>query len=77
MKATLEFNLPDDRSEHELAIAGPKLLSVLWELDQWLRARVKYEDHKFATPDEALEAARAQLREGCLNQGIDLDALGN
>jgi hypothetical protein len=42
MKATLEFNLPDDNQEFELATKGLKFWSILWELDQELRAKTKY-----------------------------------
>jgi hypothetical protein len=42
MKATLEFNLPEDHIEFELAVNGPKMHSVLWEMDQWLRQQYKY-----------------------------------
>ncbi len=42
MKAILEFNLPDDQVEFDLANNGRKFWSVLWELDQDLRAKTKY-----------------------------------
>jgi hypothetical protein len=42
MKAILEFNLPDDQQEFDLANSGLKFWSVLWELDQELRAKTKY-----------------------------------
>ena len=42
MKAILEFNLPDDQQEFDLANSGLKFWSVLWELDQDLRAKTKY-----------------------------------
>ena len=42
MKAILEFNLPDDQSDFELATNGYKWSVVAWELDQWLRSQIKY-----------------------------------
>jgi hypothetical protein len=42
MKATLEFNLPDDQQEYELANSALGFWNVLWELDQELRAKTKY-----------------------------------
>jgi hypothetical protein len=42
MKAKLEFNLPDDEHEFQMAIQGASMHSVLWEMDQWLRAQYKY-----------------------------------
>ena len=42
MKAILEFNLPDDQQEYELANSGLAFWHVLWELEQELRAKTKY-----------------------------------
>jgi hypothetical protein len=44
MKATLEFNLPEDQAEHYCAIKGADMLNVLWELKAELRAMLKYGD---------------------------------
>jgi hypothetical protein len=43
MKATLEYNLPEDKVEFDCAIDGVKWMSAMWELDQWLRNQLKYE----------------------------------
>ena len=42
MKATLEFNLPDEQAEHYCAIKGADMLNVLWELKAELRSMLKY-----------------------------------
>ena len=42
MKAILEFNLPDDQQDFEMASNAMKFWSVLYELDQDLRAKTKY-----------------------------------
>jgi hypothetical protein len=42
MKATLEFNLPEDQAEHYCAIKGADMLNVLWELKTELRSMLKY-----------------------------------
>jgi hypothetical protein len=42
MKAILEFNLPDDQQDFEMASNALKFWSVLYELDQDLRAKTKY-----------------------------------
>ncbi len=44
MKAILEFQLPEEASEHRSALDGGKWAAVCWELDQWLRSLAKYED---------------------------------
>lgn len=55
----LEF---DSRSDFLLAVHGEDFWLVLWNLDEWLRARVKY-GHDYKTATEALEGARGRLRE--------------
>lgn len=45
MKATLEFNLPEERYEHVLAINAGALLSALSEIRQAIRSILKYEEH--------------------------------
>ena len=67
MKATLEFNLPDDNQDFELATKASKLYCTLWEMDQWLRGETKYKDN------EQLDQVRDKLRELMAGNGIDLD----
>lgn len=42
MKATLEFKLPEDQEEFEIASNANKYKYILSELDQLLRRRTKY-----------------------------------
>lgn len=44
MKATLEFNLPEENEEHKDAINGSLWKSVVWDIDQHLRSKIKYAD---------------------------------
>jgi hypothetical protein len=44
MKATLEFNLPEETEEFETASNGWRYKSILCELDNHLRSKVKYEN---------------------------------
>jgi hypothetical protein len=44
MKATIEFNLPDEQAEHYCAIKGQDMLNVLFELKSELRSMLKYGD---------------------------------
>jgi hypothetical protein len=46
MKATLEFNLPEDEAEFYCANKGTAMLNVLWELKQELRSLRKYAELK-------------------------------
>ena len=44
MKAILEFNLPEDQPEFNTAIKGSDWKHVCWEMEQYLRKEIKYND---------------------------------
>jgi len=48
-KLTLEFNLPEERSEADLALSAGKLNSIIYDWEQQLRAIVKYGDSKLTS----------------------------
>jgi hypothetical protein len=75
MKAILEFNLPEDHIEFEMATNGSKMHSVLWEMDQWLRAQYKYMSDAEYSEDkyETFEKCRDQLREIMFENGIKFE----
>jgi hypothetical protein len=74
MKAVLKFDMTDydDKLEFEIAVNGKNFLATLWELDQYLRGRLKYED----LPEivyKALEETREHLHEELSHNGASLD----
>jgi len=75
MKAILEFNLPEDQPDFDLAVNGAKAQSTLWEFDQWLRAQYKYMSDEEYSEDkyETYEKCREQLREIMFENGLKLD----
>lgn len=75
MKATLEFNLPEDQSDFDLAVNGAKAQVALWEMDQWLRSQYKYMSDAEYSEDkyETYEKCREQLREIMLEYGLKFD----
>ncbi len=71
MKAILEFNLPEENHEFANATQGSKMRSVLWELDQWMRAKLKFED----LPDgqyDGIKQTRDQLQILLQDENIDI-----
>jgi len=44
MKAVLEFNLPEEVTEHLQALQGAKWEHVAWDMDNYLRDIVKYSE---------------------------------
>jgi hypothetical protein len=75
MKATLEFNLPEDQSDFDLAANGAKGQSALWEMDQWLRSQYKYMPDEEYNKDryETYEECREKLREIMFENGLKFD----
>lgn len=73
MKAILEFNLPEEQSDHRLAIDGYKYNLVIWKYEnEVLRKWLKY-GHKFKTANEALTAARKELWDLMDEYGLKMD----
>ena len=50
MKATLEFNLPEEREEFKSASDGWKWQSVVWDFDQMLRGKIKHGNQEELVP---------------------------
>ena len=75
MKAKLIFNLPEEQPEFEMATNGSKMHSVLWEMDQWLRAQYKYmPDNEYSEDKyETYEKCREQLRELMFENGVKFE----
>lgn len=48
MKAILEFNLPEEREEFELASNAAQYSIVLDDLDEFLRRKLKYESETYS-----------------------------
>jgi hypothetical protein len=75
MEAILKFNLPEDHTEFEMATKGSDMHSVLWEMDQWLRAQYKYmsDDEYSKDKHETFEKCRDQLREIMFENGVKFE----
>lgn len=71
MKATLEYNLPEDQNYFEDAANGYKYKHILAELDQQLRSFIKY-GNQFKTVGEALEHIRLELHNHLKEAKIDI-----
>ena len=67
MKATLEFNLPDDQEDFNHATNGFNYYMALVEMDQWLRAEYKYNDK------EEMYEVREKLRQIIFENNVKID----
>jgi hypothetical protein len=73
VKAILEYELPEDQIEFDLATSASKIHSVLWDLDQWLRSKTKYAPDGTSEGElKAYYACRDQLRELINENNINL-----
>jgi len=71
MKAILEFDLPEDINEYKLANNASAMYSILWDHDQWLRSKIKYEELS-DDQHQAYQECRKKLRELLIENNIDL-----
>jgi hypothetical protein len=71
MKGILEFNLPDEALEWDMAVNAGKLYWMLWDMDQWLRSNTKYAPDDMSDDTyKAFEQCREKLREMMVESGI-------
>lgn len=78
-KAILEFDLnePDDVTTHKRVMKALDMAIVLWDMDQYLRAQIKYNDNLTSEAYDVLDKTREQLREFMNQHNVDLDELLN
>ena len=78
MKATLEFNLPEDQQEFNFATKGSNWWNVCWDMDQWLRTQYKYMPDAEYSEDKynAYYEARLKLNEIINENGVNLEDVG-
>jgi hypothetical protein len=72
MKAILEFQLPEDQPEFNNAIKGGDWKHVCWQMDQYLRKRIKYDESLSEEQLRVYEGVREELY-GFMNENkVDL-----
>ena len=80
MKAVLEFDLndPDDRIEHKRCVNSLELALCLWNMDEFLRTKMKYESDPMSQEVyDTYELIREKLMEICQEKNISIDELVN
>lgn len=70
--ATLAFNLPEEDSEHRLAVDAWKWKSVVSEMTEEFR-RVCKNGHNFKSADEAIDGMKASLWAKINKENLSLD----
>ena len=67
MKATLEYNLPEDRDDFNYANNGFNYYMALVEMDEWLRSEYKYNGK------EEMYEVREKLNEIILSNNVKIE----
>lgn len=72
MKATFEFNLPEDQREYEVMNQASKMQSFLWDFSQQLRSWYKYH-HDFKDANDALNQIRDEFYRLLNDHEVNID----
>ena len=72
MEAILKFDLPDDKIEFEAATKSMDWAILAWDIEQYIRNRLKYQSEKLDTSSakEELEILRNELRDLMEESGL-------
>jgi hypothetical protein len=73
MKATLEFNLPDDQVDFNDAVNGQRWRLMVWNFDQYLRSELKYNDKLSEEQYKVYEQVRDTLWQKMNEDNLSLD----
>jgi len=74
MKAILEFDLPDDKEQFDVASKAMDWAILAWDIDQSVRSLLKYHPEKYETGQQALEHIREQLHDFMEERGLQFPA---
>lgn len=72
MKATFEFDLPEDKHEYDVMNQAPKMQRFLWEFSEQLRAWEKY-GHEFKDSRDAVVKIREEFYRLLNNYEVNID----
>lgn len=72
MKVTLEFILPDDQREYDVANQANKMQSLLWDFSQQLRSWRKY-GNTFKDAGDALDKITTDFHGLVNHHGVNID----
>jgi hypothetical protein len=73
MKATLEFELPQDAFEHQTAIDGWKWRMIVNDISENLRTDLKYNNNLHHEAAKNLESLRSFIFQRMTEENISLD----
>jgi hypothetical protein len=74
MKAILEFNLPEDSEEFNVASKSMEWAILAWDIDQMIRSLLKYHPDEYKTGEQALEHVREEIYNIMEEKGLQFPA---
>ena len=69
----LKFN-EDELEDARTALDGWKWKMAMWDLDQWLRGEIKYNEKLSAETDVAYQAVRDKIREILNDDNLNIES---
>ena len=77
MKAILEFNLPEDEEEFNVASKAMDWSLLAWDLDQMIRSLLKYHPEEYETGEKALDHVREEIHNIMEEKGLQFPGQRN
>ena len=63
----------DEFDDARTALDGQKWKGAMWDLDQWLRSEIKYNEKLSAETDRAYQAVRDKIREILNDDNLNIE----
>lgn len=64
----------DEFDDARTALDGYKWKGAMWDLDQWLRSEIKYNEKLSAETDRAYQAVRDKIREILDDDNLNIES---
>ena len=69
----LKFDSVEEADDARMALDGWKWKNAMWQLDQYLRAELKYNEKISAETDKAYENIRQKIRELLSDDNLNIE----
>ena len=64
MRATLEFELPEDHENYRQSADGMNWPLAMWDIEQFIRSEIKYQEEKYSEGEqEVFQTVRDKIVE--------------
>ena len=70
MEAILKFNLPEDKEQFDVAAKAMDWALLVWDIDQSIRALMKYHPEEYKTGEHAFEHIKEEIHDLMEERGL-------